>query len=112
MSFCTKKQSAEILQTYGVTMQMNRDEMLNKLKAIAEPLVSLTAFGDGGVICDYVSSEGCGGMELCDWSDLEFCGSPDRTWEEIDDKELEELLDMIDSGVFQPLSSILNSSES
>ena len=92
---------------------MNRDEMLNKLKAITEPLVSLTGFSDG-VICDYVSSEGYGGFELWDWSDLESYGydSPNRTWEEADENELEELIDMIESGHFQPLSSILNSSKS
>ena len=91
---------------------MRRDEMLNKLKSIAEPIVSLTGFSDG-VVCDYISSEGYGGFELYDWSDLESYGydEPDRTWEETDEKELEELINMIDSGHFQPLSSILNSSD-
>lgn len=92
---------------------MNKAEMLNRLKGIAEPLVSLTAFSDG-VICDYISSQGCGGFELCDWSDLDSYNydSPNLTWEQIDEPELEEFIDRIEAGDFQPLSSISTDSMS
>ena len=35
---------------------MSRDEMLNKLKSIAEPFVSLTGFSDG-VVCDLAQDD-------------------------------------------------------
>jgi hypothetical protein len=86
---------------------MKREEVLGKLKTISEPLVSLTAFSDG-VICDYMSRQGCGGFELFDWNDLDSYNydSPDRTWDQVDDEELEEWMDRFDSGDFHPLASI------
>jgi len=86
---------------------MNRDVMLRRFNTIENPLVSLTAFSDG-VICDYVSRYGCGGFELFDWGDLDSYNydSPDRTWDQIGDEELEEWIGRLDSGDFHPLSSI------
>ena len=82
---------------------MTREEMLNRLTAITGPLVSLTAFSDG-VICDYMTHEGCGGFELLDWNDLNSYDydSPDRTWGEISDDELEEWIRRLESGDFNP----------
>ena len=90
---------------------MSREELLEKLKNIPEPLVSLTAFSDG-VICDYMSRYGCGGFELFDWSDLDSYNydSPDRTWDQIGDEELEEWIGRFDSGDFHPLSSLSTNS--
>jgi len=90
---------------------MSREELLEKLKNIPEPLVSLTAFSDG-VICDYMSWQGCGGFELFDWNDLDSYNydSPDRTWDQIGDEELEEWIVRLDLGDFHPLSSISTNS--
>lgn len=90
---------------------MSREELLEKLKNIPEPIVSLTAFSDG-VICDYMSWQGCGGFELFDWSDLDSYNydSPDRTWDQIADEELEEWIGRLDSGDFHPPSSISTNS--
>ena len=90
---------------------MSREELLEKLKNIPEPLVSLTAFSDG-VICDYMSRYGCGGFELFDWSDLDSYNydSPGRTWDQIGDEELEEWIGRLDSGDFHPLLLISTNS--
>lgn len=82
---------------------MTREEMLNRLAAINPPLVSLTAFADG-VTCEYMSSQGCGGFELLDMSDLDSYDydSPDRSWDELSDDELEEWIGRLESGEFEP----------
>ena len=86
---------------------MNREEMLKKLQTISEPLVALTAFSDG-VICDYVSSNGCGEFELCDWSDLdEYCYDiPHQTWDEMSDDVLAELITRIEDEEFTPVGEL------
>lgn len=85
---------------------MSREEMLEKLKAIAEPLVSLTGFCDG-VTCEYLSSHGCGGFELLDWSDLDAYDydSPDQMYDAMSDDELKECINRLASGDFKPKNS-------
>lgn len=83
---------------------MNRKQMLRKLQAIKEPLVSLTVFCDG-VTCEYMSSKGCGGFELLDWSDLDEhdYDAPDQAWEYMNNEELEKWINNLVDGSFNPL---------
>lgn len=86
---------------------MSRDEMLEKLRALPGPLVSLTVFEDG-VVCEYLSSCGRGGFELLDWSDLDAYDydSPDQAYDEMNDDELEECISLLESGTFEPPNSL------
>ena len=86
---------------------MDRNEMLETLRAIKDPIVSLTAFSDG-VMCEYMSSKGRGGFELFDTGDLDAYdySTPDVVWEDMDNDGLEECINRLKSGEFEPLQSV------
>ena len=83
---------------------MSRDEMLKTVQSIKEPLVHLTAFGDG-VVCDYITPKGCGGFELFDWGDLRSYDYdfPDETWEGLDDTVIQDWVTRLESGEFETI---------
>lgn len=85
---------------------MNRDEMLRILQSVKKPLVSLTSFYDG-VTCEYMSSKGCGGFEILDWSDLDKYNydAPDLRWEDLSDDELEEWINRLENEDFSSIDS-------
>ena len=91
---------------------MNRNEMLLKLKSIKDPLVALTAFADG-ITCEYITHKGYDCFELLDWSVLDSCDNDlaDEAWESIDDKDLMDWVQRLESGEFSPIERPASSGE-
>lgn len=85
---------------------MNRDENLEKLHAISEPLCLYTGYADG-VTCEYITRKGCGFFELIEWSDLDNIDgeSADQEWDEMSDDELADWVERLEAGEFSPIKS-------
>lgn len=90
---------------------MTRNKMLRKLESIQEPLLSLTGFTDG-LVCDYMTAQGCSSFELLDWDDLEIhdYDTPDLPWEDMADSEMEEWIERLESGAYTHLKDLLSDS--